>query len=243
MGDVLQEHIYSLLAKHEPGPKHEARLRAVAGAWAEEVDRIIGLMLNYTKEERQRPWAVSVREEAIYELAKLMFWLSDYVVKKKLEERAIQELDPESERLSASSTSGLERLESTARILADNIWTKKYDDWHRHTNRIVGLENTGGRLGRKNVHDPIKETQFTRKNHYSPSFSNVYWADNTGNIIVYSRKVDGSVHAKPRPFATWGYELHLYPQWLETYLSRIESDAKGPYDKLLKSIPLNQDER
>src|SRR5256885_12269108 len=94
--DVLQDHIYSLLAKHEPGPKHEARLRAVAGAWAEEVDKIIELMFRYTKEVRQRPWSVSVGEEAIYELARLMLWLSESVVKKKLEEKTIQELDPAS---------------------------------------------------------------------------------------------------------------------------------------------------
>src|SRR6266404_4990444 len=121
MEDVLQEHIYLALTRHEPHPAHEARLRAVAGAWAEEVDKIIGLMFRYKKEVRNRQWTSSVREEAIYELARLMFWLSDLVVKKKLEERAINELDPESERASASSATGLERIENTARIFADNI--------------------------------------------------------------------------------------------------------------------------
>jgi hypothetical protein len=242
-GVGLQDHIYSLLAKDEPGLQHKARLEAVAGVWAEEVDRIIRLMLGYTKDERQRPWAVSSREDAIYELARLTFWLSDLVVKKKLEETAIHELEPESERASASSTSGIERIESTARILADNIWTKKYDDWHRHTNTVVDSGNTHSRLRRKKLYDPAKEPQFTQRNHYSPKFSNKYWVDGTGTIIVYSRQVDGSVDAKPRPFASWGYEFHLYPQWLETFFSRIESDAKEPYEKLLKTIPLNQDER
>jgi hypothetical protein len=243
MNDVLQEHIYLVLAKHEPHPAHEARLRAVAGAWAEEVDKIIGLMFRYTKQARQRPWSASVREEAIYELTKLMFWLGDLVVKKKLEERAIDVLDPESEKVSASSSTSLERIENTARILADNIWIKKYDHWHRHSNRIVRPDNTGTRLRRSKVYDPTKEEQFTRKNHYSPDFSNKYWSDANGDITIYSRKVDGNVHARRRSFGKWGYEFHLYPQWLEAYLSHIESEAKVPYEKLLNTIPLNQDER
>jgi len=243
MEDVLQEHIYLVLAKHEPHPAREARLRAIAGAWAEEVDKIIGLMFRYTKQARQRPWSASVREEAIYELTKLMFWLSDLVVKKKLEERPIHELDPDSERARASSTTSLKRIESTARMLADNIWIKKYDHWHRHTNGIIDTENSGGRLRRKKVFDPTKERQFTRENHYSPSFSNKYWADSTGTITMYSRNVDGSVQAQPKPFTRWGYESHLYPQWLEAYLSQIESHAKNSYDKLLRTIPLSQDER
>jgi hypothetical protein len=243
MEDVLQEHIYLALAKHEPHPAHEVRLGAIAEAWSEEVDRIIGLMFRYTKQVRQRPWSISVREEAIYELAKLMLWLSDLVVKKKLEERSIHELDPESERVSASSTIGVERIQNTARVLADNIWIKKYDNWHRHTNRIVGPDNTSSPLRRGRVYDPTKEERFTRKNHYSPDFSNEYWGDADGDIVVYSRNVDGSVHARRKQFGKWGYEFYLYPQWLETYLSRIESDAKAPYDKLLNTIPLNQDER
>lgn len=242
MTDVLQERIYLLLAKQEPDPKHEARLRAISETWAEEVDKIIGLMLCYTKEERQRPWAVSGREEAIYELARLMFWLSDSVVKKKLEEVAIQELDAASERASASSPPGIERIERTARLLADHIWIQKYDRWHRHRNKIITPENTGTGSRRVKIYDPTKAKQFTRKNHYSPDFSNKYWCDDKGEIMIYSRKVDGSINAKRSAFGKWGYEFHLYPQWLETYLSRIETDAKEPYEKLLNTIPLNQNE-
>jgi hypothetical protein len=243
MEDALQEHIYLALARLEPHPSHEARLRAVAGAWAEEVDKIIGLMFRYTKEVRNRPWSSSVREEAIYELTRLMLWLCDLVVKKKLEERAINELDPESERASASSASGLERIQNTARIFADNIWIKKYDHWHRNTNRIVGPGIASTRQRSSKVYDPTRPVQFKRKNHYSPDFSNKYWSDANGDIIIYSRKVDGSIHARRRSFGKWGYELHLYPQWLEEYLSKIESDAKAPYAKLLNTIPLNQAER
>jgi hypothetical protein len=243
MQDALQERIYLQLAKLESCPGQEAKLRAVAEVWTGEVDRIIGLMLSYTKDVRNRPCSPSAREEAIYELARLMLWLCDLVVKKKLEERALNELDPEKEKAFASSAIGGERIESTARMLADNIWIKKYDHWHRHTNKIVDTENSGGRLRRKKVFDPIKEKQFTRENHYSPSFSNKYWADATGTIIVYSRNVDGSLEGQPKPFTRWGYESYLYPQWLEAYLSRIESDAKNSYDKLLKTIPLSQDER
>lgn len=81
-GEELTDVIYSELKKHEPDPAHEARFMAVAKIWESEIDEIISLMFRYTEEKRHRLRENIIREEAIFELAKLMLWLAELVVKK-----------------------------------------------------------------------------------------------------------------------------------------------------------------
>ena len=62
----------------------ESHLASLADVWAMEVDQIITKMFDFTRSARP-PMHVSVREKAIFELAKLTLWLIDLVIDKKIE--------------------------------------------------------------------------------------------------------------------------------------------------------------
>lgn len=242
-GEELTDVIYSELKKHEPDPAHEARLMAVAKIWESEIDEIISLMFRYTEENRHRLRENIIREEAIFELAKLMLRLTELVVKKKLEEKNVAELDPATEASAMFSQSGRERIENTAKLFAEHIWIKLHDKWQQRTSSLIDPANPRSRSQRGKLYSPSKKTQITRKQHYSPDFTNKYWANSKGDIRIFTRNINGSVTSKLKSYSKWGFEYHIYPQRLEQYFSRIESDAKISYDKLLKIVPLSDLER
>ena len=51
------------------------------------------------------------------------------------------------------------------------------------------------------------------------------------------------MQTKVRPYRRWGFQVQLYSQHLEELLSRIDNDAKIPYEKLLNVVPLTPAER
>ncbi|HKR60767.1 MAG TPA: DUF4238 domain-containing protein, partial [Pyrinomonadaceae bacterium] len=197
-------------------------------------------MFDITRSARP-PMHVSVREKAIFELAKLTLWLSDLVVDKKLKEKRLEDLDAQTESQLMQSTRGRERIESTATVLAEQIWLKQYDQWHRPIRRIVVPEERTQAGAAKLINSTGQKR--TRDHHYLPRFSNKYWTDGAGKILIFSRAVNGGVRTKVRPYGRWAFEPHLYSQPLEDLLSRIESDAKAAYEKLLNLVPLTPAER
>jgi hypothetical protein len=225
-----------------PDPAHKDRLTAVAKVWQGEIDEIISLMFRYTEEKRHRLRRNMIREEAIFELAKLMLWLSQLVVTKKLQEKKISELDPATEASVIFSQLGRERIENTARIFAEHIWIKLHDKWQGRISPLVDSANQH-RKKRRKLYKVAGKTQITKKQHYSPDFTNRYWVNSKGEIRVFSRNIDGTVTSRLKSCSKWGFEYYIYPERLEQYFSRIESDAKVSYDKLLKTIPLTPLER
>ena len=88
---------------------------------------------------------------------------------------------------------------------------------------------------------PRRSAHGSRRQHFSPAFSNKYWASG-GKLRVYALGVDGTVRSNDIPARSWGCESFLYSQELERLLSLVESDAAGPYKKLLGMVPLSEDE-
>jgi hypothetical protein len=219
----------------------ESHLASLADVWAMEVDQIITKMFDITRSARP-PMHVSVREKAIFELAKLTLWLIDLVIDKKIEGKRLEDFDAGIESELMQSTLGRERIGSTGRMLAEHIWLKLYDQWHEPIRRIVvpGQRKSDVRNG-KLINSTSRKR--TLENHYAPSFSNKYWTDETGQIRIFTRSVSGGVQTKVRPYRRWGFQLYLYSQHLEDLLSRIENDAKVGYEKLLNVVPLTPAER
>ena len=84
----------------------------------------------------------------------------------------------------------------------------------------------------------------TKRNHYSPSFSNRYWAGGADRKVrVYSLGVDERVTHRVMGYKQWGREDFLYTPSLERYLSLVETDAQGPYQKLLDTVPFSEADR
>jgi hypothetical protein len=83
-----------------------------------------------------------------------------------------------------------------------------------------------------------------KNQHYSPSFSNEFWATGSEKLVrIYSRSIDGSIVSKDRGYRVWAREAFLYSQGLERMFQLIETDAQRPYDKLLDVVPLHEKER
>jgi hypothetical protein len=235
------ELILARLKQRYPEIYDESHLASLANVWAMEVEQIINKMFDITRSARP-PMHISIREKAIFELAKLTLWLTDLVIDKKLEAKCLEDLDAKTESQLMQSTLGRERIDSTGTVLAEHIWLKLYDQWHEPIRRIVVPRQEMARAGKAKLITSTNQKR-TRENHYTPRFSNKYWTDGTGQILVFSRSVGGGVQTKVRPYQRWGFQVQLYSQHLEDLLSRIDNDAKIPYEKLLNVVPLTPAER
>lgn len=221
----------------------ERHISALAEVWSLELDQIIKRMLDICRDEIGPVMPIDARPEAIFELAKLTLWLEDQIIEKKTENASIERVDPDQERLALETPTIQERIENTARICADRIWKRFLDKWSQRFPLVLGVQERcrpqkGGRV----LLQP--ELSGVKNQHYSPSFSNEYWAVGPGKRIrVYARGVDQRVRSRDQGYTKWGRETFLYSQPLERLLCLIEGDAKVPYTKLLNLIPLSEQER
>jgi uncharacterized protein DUF4238 len=216
----------------------EGHLKALAEIWSTERDQVIARMLELCRNETGPVMATDARPEAILELAKLIIWLEERIIAKKLESGSIETIDVETERISVGVPQGKERIENTARLCADRIWNPFLDTLHRR----FPLLDTGAKQ-RSNIIRPRKDSG-VKNQHYSPSFSNEFWATGSEKLVrIYSRSIDGSIVSKDRGYRVWAREAFFYSQGLERVLQLIETDAQRPYNKLLDVVPLNEKER
>jgi hypothetical protein len=213
------------------------RLAALAEVWSIERNRIIARMLEICRTEIGPVMASDARPSAIFELAKLIMWLEERIIAKKLEIGPIEQIDPEAERRALETSSAQERIENTARICAEKIWKPLLAEWHRRFPLISAGERQARKLVRR------REEPGVKSQHYSPSFSNKLWAIGSQKLVrVYSRSVAGSIIASDRGYATWAREIFLYSQGLERMLQLTESDGERADTKLLEMIPLTEKE-
>jgi hypothetical protein len=200
-------------------------------------------MLDICRDEIGPVMPIDARPEAIFELAKLILWLEDRIVEKKTENVSIERIDPDQERSALRTPTIQERIENTARICADRIWKRFLDECSRRFPLIVGFQEQrrpqkGGRVLLQ------REWPGVKNQHYSPVFSNEYWAVGPRKRIkVYFRGVNPRVRPRDKGYKEWGREAFLYSQPLERLLGLIEDDAEVPYSKLLDIIPLSEKER
>jgi hypothetical protein len=218
-----------------------AQLGALAGVWNEELDRIIKRMLEISANEGTAVLPEEARHGAIFELAKLTYRLEESIIEKKTERVPINNIDPQVERAALSSREVLDRIENTARICADRIWKPLQKQWLREF-PLIAIPGHKARTKRGKLSAP-KDTG-VRQQHYSPSFSNRYWASGAQNKLrVYDRGVDLTIRSRDVGYKTWGQESFIYSQSLERHFHLVETDASTAYSKLLDTIPLSEDER
>ena len=211
-------------------------LAALGDVWSVEVSEIVDRMLWITKDQEVGSLPEQARPEAIFQLANLVLMLEGQIIKTKTAQTPIQTIDAEAERDALTSPLIQDRIENTAAILAEHVWLPLCERWWKRSPMIQ--------------QEPAKSVKCipthrahggTRRQHFSPAFSNKYWAS-AGNLRVYALGVDGTVRSNDVPAKLWGRESFLYSQGLERLLSLVETDAAGPYKKLLNMVPLNEGE-
>ena len=205
--------------------------------WSVELSKIIDRMLEIVKDRGTTSLPERARPEAIFELAKLVLCLEGNIVLTKTAQTPIREIDAAAEREALESPLVEGRIEKTAAVLADHVWQRLCDEWW---NRFPMIEQ--GSPISVNTIPPRRRQGGSRRHHFSPVFSNKHWASTNGQIRVYSLGIDGTVRSKDVSARSWGHESFLYSQGLEHYFSLVEGDAGAAYKKLLKMIPLNEDE-
>jgi hypothetical protein len=214
----------------------QERVRQIAGVWDEEVSRILHRILAIGQEQRVY---IPERGLAAYEMVKLAMFLTQRVVEKHLSERRLAHIDPDSESAALGSAARRMRIDATATMAAERIWIPLLDRWASRERRIVVPSSKPPLAGLRRR----ERRKDTRRNHYSPRFSNRLWAGDGGKVAVYTLSPGDKVEMKLRDPGQWGFERGLYSQGLERYLGTIESVAMEPLQKVLDVIPLSVSER
>jgi hypothetical protein len=80
------------------------------------------------------------------------------------------------------------------------------------------------------------------RNHISPRFTNVPWANHDGRFSVLGRDGDKVAERSSGP-TRWGAERGLYPPSVEEALSRVENLVAPVYRTLLNGQKLSADQR
>ncbi len=231
--------ILDAIKRHGPDSDLEHTV-ALAHAWKLELDKIMELVLQYGDQAEGFTVHVNFREEVIFEFFRLSEWLAAKIVAVKTATTPLGEINPEEEIAAATSSTGVERIKNTARNVADCVWIKLLRRWNQESRKLLELDGSLPIDRRSNIEIPGRSRGTpTEKNHFISELCTKYWADVNGAVKLYSRQLNGSVRARLVGHGTWAYEFNLYSQRLEDYFSVLESDAKAPYEKLLKGLPLN----
>jgi hypothetical protein len=191
--------MFERLSTRFPGcdPKH---LDALAAVWTREAGLVVSRMFEMCRETEVMRLPIEVRHEAAFELAKLILWLEDRMIEKKTAAVPIDEIAPDAEAEYVTSPGGVERIDNTARIIADRIWKPLCAKWWE---RFPAIST------------PPKKTIVTglpsnspgvKKQHFSPVSSNRRWAGTDGAVRVYALGVDGRIVARQTGYRKWGRE-------------------------------------
>lgn len=239
--DERRSEILDRLSEKFPSADQQ-HLTALAEVWSEELDLIIGRMLSICRAEVGTVIPIEVRHEAIFKLANLQLWLQDRLIEKKTAAGPIGEIDPDGERAALSTKGIQERIENTARIGAESVWKPTLNEWGRRFPLILTASHQTKKRRLTRITD--SSSPGVRKQHYSPVFSNRYWASGPNNRVrIYSRGLDLQIQHRDEGYKKWACEPFIYSQSLERYFSLVECDAKIPYSKLLQTIPLSEGDR
>jgi hypothetical protein len=104
-------------------------LDALAAVWTREATLVISRMFEIYAETEIVRRPIEVRHEAAFELAKLTLWLEDRMIEKKTAALPIDQISPEAEAQFITSPVGIQRIDNTARIMADRIWKPLCSKW------------------------------------------------------------------------------------------------------------------
>ncbi|MBB1336626.1 DUF4238 domain-containing protein [Pseudoalteromonas sp. SR44-2] len=221
--------IKSQLIKRFPNIK-ESQAEGLANIW----EKVLTLIFDEVKrisEPEMTELHVDLREEMILEHAKLRSHIVDKVITAQTEKSNPNKIDLEKEEELCFNVNGLDKISNTGKIIAENIWLRKYHErWKLKTRSALAKEKNpkANKLVIKKVGD----------NHFIPkSFIRKYWSEN-GRIR--KNNINGTkITSRNIPFSQWGFVKNLYSDKLEAYFGLIEGDASIPLQKLLDFEPLN----
>src|SRR5207245_1254922 len=119
--------LYLELGRRDPAADSEHG-RALAGLWAQQLSQVIDRLFEMAQKSGRVAWHINARTEAIFEMARLLNWLSERIVDHRLKGRTVADIDIAEEQVALNSPEGVERIQNTARIVAERIWNRVYDD-------------------------------------------------------------------------------------------------------------------
>jgi hypothetical protein len=233
--------LYLELVRRDPAVDSEHR-RALARIWAQQLSQVIDQVLEMAQNSGRTTWHIDARTESIFEMARLLSWLSARIVDDRLKGRTMADIDVAEEQLALNSPEWVERIQNTARIVTERIWNRIYDELQDKYPLVQrpGVKSAMPRLPGRSRRG---RQPGTRENHFVPRFTVRPWADADGNVREFRRLSSGMIRARLRPHARWGFEHFLYPQRLEDYFQQVESRAASPYRQVLNCLPLTPDDR
>ena len=174
---------------------------------------------------------IDLKEEMILEHAKLRTHIVNKVIEANTEDVDPNGINLVEEEERCLGVDGKSKILNTAKIIAENIWLRKYHGrWKLKTRSALAKE---GKL--KNTKLAIKDVN---DNHFIPkSFIRKYWSrkDKIKRNVINGK----SLRSKIIPFSQWGFVKNLYSNKLEAYFGLIEGDASIPLQKTLNVEPLN----
>ena len=212
-------------------------LDALATVWTREAGLVISRMFEMYGETEVMRLPIEVRHEAAFELAKLMLWLEDRMIEKKTAAVPIAQISPDAEAQYMASPSGVERIDNTARNMADGIWKPLCAKWWERFPAIATQPKKTMVIGLPSNSLGVK------KQHFSPVFANRRWAGTDGTVRVYTLGIDARLVSRETGYRNWGRESFIYSQALERHFGLIEGDAEAPYRKLLEVVPFSETDR
>jgi hypothetical protein len=218
------------------------RAAQLARIWVRQRDAIIDRMHEITRESGRVAWHARSRAEAIGEMARLLLFATERIVAHRTNGRPVDTIDPIEEETALSQPEAMERCENTARIFAERIWFRVYDNLSRKYPLIAGAD-TPHPTTRLPGNATRQLQPGTTRNHYIPTFTAKPWADAAREVRVFKRAVGGHLLVRTRGYRTFGHERFLYPQHLENWFADIEQAARRPYGKLVTTEVLTEEDR
>jgi len=219
----------------------EPEARLISDIWSDEMDRIITRMQEISDEAVGPALHIEARTEAIYEMAKLINFLSEQMLAKKLgDDAAAVNLTAAKERVAVDSQLGRECVENTAKNLAE-IWTSLVLKWRDKWPLLVTPDSAHDQPKPVSKPKQIANAPGVRNNHYSPASSNKPWASgNQNQVKALTRNADGTLQSRDVSYRSWGREQFLYSLRLERYLALVDNDGAQSRDKILAVRPLTE---
>lgn len=231
--------VESAINRRSPGLSKPSR-EGLAAAWAGQLDAVVDRVMKLTLESGRMVLPRRARPAAIKELASLIIWLSDRIVERLADGRDLASIDLDTERLELLTPKSLERIENSARVVAQSTWFKTLDRLLEANPLVIELPE---QLPVRTPRVRRGEAPPTSRNHYVPRFSVEPWANSSGQLRVLSRQPNGTISSRNVGYKSWGFEYFLYDQQLEDWFSRIESNAKASYEGLRNLEPLSDQDR
>ena len=208
-------------------------LDSLSQIWDEVVHEILSDVVALSSKD-ESPLHIDLREEMIFELAKLQLWLSDAVVEKRTKHRNLAEINVDRERDECLGTKGKEEIFETAAIVYTNIWNRFMEDRWKPKSKKALDPNTRKR-------SIVLSMQPVTNNHFISKWLIKSWAEN-GRVLRF-RRTGKSWQTRAIGYGSWGYEKKLYSDGLEAYFALMEGDAREPVRKLIGTEPLNRPQR